>query len=270
MNDRTSHAGWLMLIGGSNGDMLRLDLLKEFARKAGGENTRLLIVPTASSETSRIVDKYRKLLHAVDVTNILHIDVNERDQADQSENLEGLEQATAVLFTGGDQLRLVTCLRGTRFMTRLIERFSQGLPVAGTSAGAMALGDPMIVGGEGKEFYLWDSIPAVAGLGLCPKIVIDTHLVVRARLGRLLTLVAGHPHALGVGIEEDCAALISPEGIMTPYGKGIIMLVDGSEIGHNNISEIGTGDPISVEGFRLHILAQPDRFHLPSRKFLTK
>lgn len=263
-----NHAGWLILIGGSDGTELSPQIFGAFAEVAGGKNARLLIVPTASEESDRTVEKYRRFFGSLGVQQVQSLQISGREEADRPENLLALEQATGILLTGGDQLRLISMLRGSKWAARLIQRFREGLHVAGTSAGAMAIGDPVIVRGEGKDFYVWESIPAVAGLEIYPGIVVDTHLVVRGRLGRLLTLVAGHPKTLGIGIEEDCAAFISPENVMTQRGAGIIMLVDGSQIGSNNIPEIRTGDPISVEGFRLHILSGSDRFDLPSRKFL--
>ena len=55
-----------------------------------------------------------------------------------------LDDATAIFFTGGDQVKIATKLGGTPLLTRLRERFSQGALVSGTSAGASAMGEAML------------------------------------------------------------------------------------------------------------------------------
>ena len=62
-----------------------------------------------------------------------------------------LDEATGVLFSGGDQSRLQTLsARGpTTCFTQRLHR--DGLVIAGTSAGATALGRWMILGGDGRE-----------------------------------------------------------------------------------------------------------------------
>ena len=54
--------------------------------------------------------------------------------------------ATAVFFTGGDQLRITTRLGGTALSERIEEIYRQGGVIAGASAGATALGEMMLVG----------------------------------------------------------------------------------------------------------------------------
>ena len=46
-----------------------------------------------------------------------------------------------------------------------------------------------------------------AGFDLVPGVVIDQHFRQRDRIGRLLALVAGSPGLLGIGVDEDTAAL---------------------------------------------------------------
>ena len=67
--------------------------------------------------------------------------------------LRRLSDATAVMLTGGDQLRLLDILGGTEFAAELLRRGREGLLVGGSSAGSMALGDPVIVRGEPTAFY---------------------------------------------------------------------------------------------------------------------
>ena len=50
-----------------------------------------------------------------------------------------------------------------------------------------------------------------AGLGLLPSTVIDQHFAQRNRYGRLLTIVAQSPQLLGLGLDEDTAAIVQDD-----------------------------------------------------------
>lgn len=259
------------MLGGSDRNQLNLEILKCFVARSGGEScARLLILPTASEESPKTIEKYTNAFQLLNVQEINVLDIRTRRQADEAESVAQLDRATGVLLSGGDQLRLLSILGGTRFMACLIQRFEDGLNVAGSSAGAMAVGDPVIVRGEAKDFYRKESIVIQPGLNLYPGVVVDTHLVVRGRLGRLFQVVALYPDRLGIGIEEGSGVLIAPDGTMTAAGPGITMIVDGREIGYTNAAILGKGDPIAVEGFRMHLLAEGTEFHLPSRCFPGK
>ena len=69
-----------------------------------------------------------------------------------------------------------------------------------------------------------------AGIGLLPGVLIDQHFEQRNRFGRLLALVAQSPALLGIGIDEDTAALVSPKGILEVLGKGSVTLLDPANI----------------------------------------
>ena len=99
--------------------------------------------------------------------------------------------------------------------------------VGGSSAGSMALGDPVIVRGDPAVFYEPGAIRRAPGLGLVEGVTVDTHFVARGRLGRLVTMVSAYPDTIGVGIDEDCGLEISPDDIATVMGRGVVCVVDG-------------------------------------------
>ncbi len=83
----------------------------------------------------------------------------------------------------------------------------EGLVIAGTSAGATAMGRTMILGGEGPGVSA-AAVRTGPGLGLIPKALIDMHFSERGRLPRLLSAVALDPDHLGVGIGENTGILV--------------------------------------------------------------
>ncbi len=59
-----------------------------------------------------------------------------------------------------------------------------------------------------------------AGLGLLPGCVIDQHFEQRNRYGRLLSLVAQSPSLLGIGVDEDTAAIVHDLRWLSVAGRG--------------------------------------------------
>ena len=49
---------------------------------------------------------------------------------------------------------------------------------------------------------------SAAGLGLLPDVVVDQHFAQRNRYARLLSVVARSPRLLGIGVDEDTAAVV--------------------------------------------------------------
>jgi cyanophycinase len=270
-----------VLLGGSGPEGMDRSIIRRFVELAGGAaDARVVIVPTASEQRATTIEHYENAFQLEDVQHIEVMDIRAHHHADQPETLQALEDATAIMFTGGDQQRLLSILEGTRFVGELRRRSRDGLVVGGSSAGAMALGDPVIVRGEPTQFYEPGAIPHMPGLAIVPGVTVDTHLVARGRLTRLLPVVAARPDALGVGIEEGSGMTVSPDGLATVFGPGVVCIVDGASAApagdaHPGSARPGGGkerrrtDPgraLSVTGLRLHVLAAGDRFDLGTRR----
>jgi len=262
----TGGPGWKVLLGGSGPEGMDRRLLQRFVELAGGAmNARVAIVPTASEERVATIERYENVLEMENVQHIDVIDIRTHRHADQPEMLKALHAATAIMFTGGDQLRLLSILQGTRFVDELRCRAGEGLVVGGSSAGAMALGDPVIVRGDPTEFYEAGAIPHMPGLAIVPGVTVDTHLVARGRLVRVLPVVAARPDVLGLGIQEGCGVAVSPEGVATVIGSGVVCIVDGSAAGPAGQGGDEPGRALSLAGLQLHILADGDMFDLRAR-----
>ena len=260
--------GWRFLLGGSGPDGMDPRLVGRFVELAGGPpEARIAVVPTASEERSETIARYTEAFRRADVRHLEVLDVRTRADADAPATLRSLAGATGVMFTGGDQLRLLDILMGTEFAAEVRRLGDSRTVIGGSSAGAMALGDPVIVRGEPSEFYEAGAIRRAPGLGLAPGLVVDTHAVIRGRLGRLVTMVAAYPDSLGVGIEEDCGLEISPGRVFTVLGSGVVCVVDGR--GADPAPAVAEKQrPLSVAGLTLHVLAPGDRFDLRARRVL--
>jgi cyanophycinase len=137
--------------------------------------------------------------------------------------------------------------------------------VAGTSAGASIMSTHMISLGEEGVTPRQRSSQLSAGLGLLPAVIIDQHFDQRSRYGRLLSLVALSPSLLGMGIDEDTAALVSDERTLEVLGAGAVFVVDaGSAV--TNAPDARQGAPLLVSGATVHTLPAGARFDLTARR----
>ena len=112
-----------------------------------------------------------------------------------------------VFLTGGNQLRLSTMIGGTEVAKAIRRRNAEGMHVAGTSAGAAFLCEHMIAFGKEGASPRAKIVTLAPGLGLTNRVIIDQHFRQRDRLGRLLTALAYNPFAIGIGLDENTAAL---------------------------------------------------------------
>jgi cyanophycinase len=103
------------------------------------------------------------------------------------------------------------------------------------------------------------------GLGLAPNLVVDQHFRRRDRLGRLLTALSYNPGLLGVGIDEDTAALIDAGGTLTVIGAGSVTVVDAAGLRYTDSHAVHRGQPIAMMGLKVDVLTSGCRYDLASR-----
>ena len=163
-------------------------------------------------------------------------------------------------------MRLPVLIGGTLLEAAILDAYRRGVIIAGTSAGAAVMPKVMIAYGKGGPTPREGIAQFAPGLGLTDKIVFDQHFRQKDRLGRLLYLVASHPGLLGVGIDENTAAIVEDESFVTVSGSGAVTIVDGSEIESTNVAEVENGGAVAVSNIRIHILTSGCSFDANTRK----
>src|SRR5450755_4673223 len=197
------YPGCLLVIGGAEDRTGEGALLRIFAERSGGTGARIALITMASGAPGALFAGYSAAFRRHGVPEVCELRLVNRDQCDGERTLTRLARATVVFFTGGDQSRLGP-LAGSRAHLLLRDRLAAGtLVVAGSSAGATALGQEMILGEDAA-----DQPRTGPGLGLLPGAVVDMHFTQRRRLPRLVTAVRQRPSLLGIGIDEDTAILV--------------------------------------------------------------
>ncbi len=261
-------AGHLLIIGGAEEKLRQRQILSRFVNLAGGPSAKIAIVATASSLGDEATELYATLFGAMGVTDIRGLRPLTRADASDPATAGALADVTGIFMTGGNQLRLSSVIGGTALGRAIIERHRHGAIVAGTSAGASAISTHMVAFGTGGTTPKQRMTQMSAGLGLLSGVIIDQHFEQRNRLGRLLALVAQSPALMGMGVDEDTAALISPSGVMEVIGSGSVMLLDPARL-QTDAYEVKRHRPIMVSGVLLHSLPSGYRFDLRRRRLLA-
>lgn len=253
-------AGCLLIIGGAEDRCQGAGVLDRFAELCGGSSARIVVITTATGQPGQVLAEYQEAFRKLGVKHVKELPITGRADADSPATTEALKSATGVFFSGGDQSRLRS-LVGSRINQELKDRLAAGLVVAGTSAGATALGRTMILGGYGPEVAT-ATVMTAPGLSLVPRILIDMHFAERGRLPRLLSAVTLDPDRLGVGIDEDTAILVN-ENHFEVLGSGVVSVVDAERATVLHAST--EAEPITLFDVRLHLLPAGCVFDLGAR-----
>jgi cyanophycinase len=245
-----------------------LGILKRVVQEMGGANARIEVITTASSIPLEVAENYMTAFSKIGCTNVDVMNIRNREDAKKQEFEERIAKADGVMISGGDQLRLTTIFGGTKFLETIIDRYKHdGLVIAGTSAGAMAMSNTMIYQGRSDLAHLKGEVKITTGLAFMPDVIIDSHFDKRGRFNRLAQAVSSNPSCTGIGLGEDTGVIVTGSNHIEVIGSGAVVIIDGRDISHSNITEVGMGTPISVENLRVHIMVHGNLYHVKERKF---
>jgi len=257
--------GALVLIGGActpGGEALGA-----FIRLAGADRGAPLVgFTTASRNPARAATAWRHDFESVGVHNIEIPIVGTRTAANDPAVAALVASAAGIFLGGGDQVHLIATLSGTLVGEAIRDAFVRGAAVCGTSAGAAALAETTMAGGEidsdGNEVEMYIG----PGLGLvCFGTIIDTHFAQRRRLHRLFVAIAGYPQLLGLGIDEDTGLVVHGR-IGEVIGKGGVTFVDGRDtVRFDNASQVKKGGELTLSHLRVGLVGTGQRFDLEAR-----
>jgi cyanophycinase len=243
-----------MIIGGGEDRTDNKEVLTKFVALSGGVERPLVVLTAASTVPEKIWDMYVEALHALGATNLRHVRVDERADADDPALADIVAGASGIFMSGGDQKRLVASIGGTRIEQAMREAYSQrGACIAGTSAGASAMCTHMLAEGKAELAPEKNAVRLGAGLGLVHRVVIDQHFSQRHRIHRLLSVVAQTPFLIGAGIDEDTALIVHGRSGIEVIGEGMVTVLD-CRSARSNLSELRAGAVPTLVGVGLHLL----------------
>ncbi len=259
--------GALLAIGGAEDKLGKRSVLRSFVDLAGGENARIAVIPTASSLGPEVVEVYDALFRKLGARDVVAARPESREEADDPAMVARLDDVTGIFMTGGNQLKLAAVVNGTAFGEAIGAAHRRGVTIAGTSAGASIQSSHMVAFGAGGATPKQRMTQLAAGLGLMQNCVVDQHFDQRNRYGRLLMIVAQSPSLLGIGVDEDTAAIVTDEDgeqLLTVAGRGAVTIFDGRDV-VSNAHEARHTAPLLASGVVLHVLPAGAVFNLTEK-----
>jgi len=214
-------SGWLALVGGAewrDGCSFDGTLLKA----AGG--AEVLVLPTAAAyeHPERAGEWAQRYFEGLGAKARGLMVLNRRDAEDDA-NVAAIRESRFLYLSGGSPLHLRSVFKDSLVWDALVAAWHDGAVLAGSSAGAMVLCDPM-VDPRGGAFTL--------GLGLVAQVAIIPHHDTWSPEKAHRTIKLAAPGLPVVAIDEQTALLRTPDGDWRAEGAGqVVVFVDGHEAG---------------------------------------
>jgi cyanophycinase len=264
-DDDRRRKGCLIIIGGGEERDPKGErkILREVARHVRGG--KLILATVASHRPEGYFEEYERAFADLDVGELVELYVEERSRAGDREKLAVLDDAAGIFFSGGDQLRITSQIGDTGIEAKVRALFERGGVVAGTSAGASVMSETMLIKGTSKITHRIGDLHMAPGMGLIRDVIIDQHFAERGRFGRLIGAIAHNPRVLGLGLDEDTAAVVEGDRFKV-IGSGAVYVVDGSGISYSNVAEARHEQALSMHNMCVHVLSDEDGFDLKERR----
>ena len=256
-------SGPLVLIGGActpNGAALRSFI--DLAREAGGPIVGISAASENPVESARL---WRADFRIAGVQDVEFPRIKRGNEKLDRELAARIDDAGALFLGGGNQVKLVAELSGTRTEAAIKALSARGGVICGTSAGAAALTALTMAGGEIDEEGNLVEQYLGPGFGLLNfETIVDTHFTKRRRLQRLFVVVAGNPELMGLGIDEDTALIVRGH-IGEVVGAGGVTFVDGRDsVRFDNADDLEKGRQLTLSHLRVGIVGT--HYHLNLRE----
>lgn len=242
-------------------------ILSRVVKESGGVDAKIVIIPTASSIPVEVGENYLDAFGKLGCTNLFVMDIREREQSEDPENIQRIQEADCVMFSGGNQSNITRKIGGSTLHKIMLERYKkEEFVIAGTSAGAMCMSQEMITGGSSQESFIKGAVGMAEGMSFIRELIIDSHFIRRGRFGRLAEAVSRFPKKIGIGLAEDTGLVIKDCNTFEVIGSGMVIVFDARKVKHNNRKAVAEGSPMSLVNLKTHILANGDRFNIKKKK----
>ncbi len=119
----------LLVIGGAEDKRRRVIVLKRFVRLAGGADSRIVVIPTASSMAEEAFEVYQSVFGRQRAQDVSVVNPASRQAAADPALIETIDAATGVFVTGGNQLKLGQLIVGTPLHDAITRAYHRGAVV---------------------------------------------------------------------------------------------------------------------------------------------
>jgi cyanophycinase len=259
--------GRLLIVGGGDTPVA---VQERFVELAGGSGVaKVAVLPMASTEFDEEAGEVIADLQRLGVEAELLLIAGDELESDAA--ALRIADYSGYWFIGGDQSRLADALRDSRVLGVLHQRYMEGAVIGGTSAGASVMSSMMLTGrlkvpDDAEEAEMLNIARGVMdlsiGFGFIKGAIVDQHFMSRARYNRLISAVLDHPLMLGVGIDEETALLVHPDGTWEVLGNNYVKIFDA----YRALVIDDEGPMAKASDIRMHVLPEGSLFNSRSRK----
>lgn len=247
--------GKLMIVGGGDANIL----MEKFVELAGGENARIVIIPTAGNAEKFAEDwNYSERMKEFGAKTVTVIHTRNPKTADTEKFCAPLKKATGVWFTGGRQWKLVDAYLNTKVVDECWKVLERGGIIGGSSAGATIQGS-YLARGDTKNNTIMMGDHEV-GFGFLKNVAIDQHLLARNRQFDMFEILKEKPELLGIGLDESTAILVDGDKFEV-LGKSYVAVYDGKFWRRD-------GNPVVPEMSSFYLLKEGDKYDLKNRMII--
>ncbi len=239
-------------------------------------NKKIVIISDDSPSDSSWLPNYFKSLGAEEAYNFY---IPTKAFANLESTAEIIKSAGAVFIRGGDQWIYTNLWKVTLVEDAIREVFNNGGVVAGTSAGAMVLGDLVFTASQYSSIDSEDALnnPFSSGvkleddfLKLTPNVIFDTHFIERGRFGRLMAFLYNFHFStgrdvIGIGIDDRTAVAISPDLIAEVMGSGTVTFFQKDEL----TNYIRTADGYVIDNLKADLLVEGWKWNIAEKKIYS-
>lgn len=214
-----------MVLVGSGEFTAQMDGIdREILRAIAKPRPLVAVIPTASGleETPQAWSDMGIAHFAALGADVVPVMVLRRDDARDRKWIEVLRDVDWIYFSGGRPQHAISVLEGTPFWDEVARRHREGAVLAGSSAGAMMLGEMSYAPDDFDESGMPRTISMRGGLNVLPGHFVIPHFDLLAQFPRerVQEWVALWPAGYrGLGIDED-TAIVEGQGGWTVHGRG--------------------------------------------------
>lgn len=250
--------GSLVIVGGALKDS---NIVLKFIELAGGPDSPIVIIPTASGEEEFDNDRLARMFTSRGAVDVTVVHTYDPAVANSEEFVEPIRRASAVWFGGGRQWRLVDAYGGTLAEKEIRAVLDRGGVIGGSSAGATIQGSFLARGDTGTNTIMMGDHQE--GFGYLANSAIDQHLLVRNRQHDLVEVIRKYPSLLGIGLDENTAIVVRGDEFEV-MGESFVAIYD-----YNLWEENPSGELKLPSRGMFFLLREGDTYNVNSRKVLS-
>jgi cyanophycinase len=239
---------------------------------AGGKGARFVVIPTSSGNPvasgESAAHELRRRGAQVELLRIAPQWPGEtlesaRRAAADPDNVAKIGAANGVFFTGGAQERYADVLNADGVASPVLQAVralqARGGVIAGSSAGAAIMSRVMFRDAPNSlavlKGVLRDGKEIERGLGFVgDELFIDQHFLKRGRIGRMLSAMLAKGYQIGLGVDENTAAVIRGTDIEIVGATGALLI-------DLRAATVEPG-PVNVRNVRVSYLDNGDHYDL--------